>query len=77
MSAIWRIAAEEWRLWKRSRLALVSGLLFLCLLLLTALVTANDILAERETRVASQTLAEETFLAQPDRHPHRMGHYGH
>ncbi len=77
MNAMLQIATEEWRLWKRSRLALASGIIFLSLLSFTALVTADQILSERHTRQATQAAAEETFRAQPDRHPHRMVHYGH
>ncbi|MEM1436413.1 MAG: DUF3526 domain-containing protein [Pseudomonadota bacterium] len=72
-----RIATEEWRLWRRSRLALASGVLFLALLAITAMVTTGKILHEREHRTTTQMTAEETFRAQPDRHPHRMVHYGH
>jgi ABC-2 type transport system permease protein len=33
--------------------------------------------AERHERLHQQGQAEAAFLAQPDRHPHRMVHYGH
>ena len=71
------VAIEEWRYWSRSRLAL--GALIVALLLtivatLTTVVRMSELSHERDTL---QTHALETFYAQPDRHPHRMVHYGH
>ncbi|MCY4283566.1 MAG: DUF3526 domain-containing protein [Gammaproteobacteria bacterium] len=77
MRGLLTIAQAEWQLWLRSRLAL--GLLLICALLLasTSVVTALRMSAEHHGRTQQQAAAEETFLAQPDRHPHRMVHYGH
>jgi len=77
MSAILRIAAEEWRLWLRSRLALAGLVVFALLLGSTGWLTKGRMDEERAQRLQHQTAAEETFRAQPDRHPHRMVHYGH
>ena len=77
MKVVRTIAADEWRAWRRSRVALASGFIFLLLILLSAIVTTSQILGERESRVATQSAAEQIFLDQPDRHPHRMVHYGH
>lgn len=71
------IAKDEWRFWRRSRLALASALIFLALLVVTAVLTGLRSVDERHARLEHQSEAEETFLAQPDRHPHRMVHYGH
>lgn len=71
------IAAEEWRYWLRSYLVLGGFLIFALLLIATSLLTAMRIEAENHARAHQQAEAEETFLAQPDRHPHRMVHYGH
>lgn len=77
MSAVTRIAREEWRLWKRSRLVFVAALIIAVLVAATSILTALRIADEAERRAARQTDAEQTFFAQPDRHPHRMVHYGH
>lgn len=76
MSTVLRIAREEWRLLWRDRVAVMG---FTLLLLLTAIsaFTAweqrRGVDAER-TRYQEQT--DHEFEAQPDRHPHRMVHYG-
>lgn len=77
MKQILFIAASEWRYWLRSHLAIGGAVIFLVLITGTSFLTALRIDAEQHTRTHQQTQAEETFLAQPDRHPHRMVHYGH
>ncbi|MEM9623505.1 MAG: DUF3526 domain-containing protein [Pseudomonadota bacterium] len=77
MSSAVRIATEEWRQWLRSRLAVLSLIVFTILLLFTTVLTTLDAQEARHERLHQQVQAEETFLAQPDRHPHRMVHYGH
>ncbi|MXY52491.1 MAG: DUF3526 domain-containing protein [Gammaproteobacteria bacterium] len=71
------MAREEWRLWLRSRLALCTLLIFALLVTSTGIATALRMSSEHRERTEQQAVAEETFLAQPDRHPHRMVHYGH
>ena len=71
------IAREEWRHWLRSRLAVVSFVVFALLLVFTTVLTALDVQEAAHQRLHQQQQAEETFLNQPDRHPHRMVHYGH
>ena len=77
MNSVFSIAREEWRLWLRSRLALSALLVFALLLTATSVLTALRMSAEHQQRTEQQALAEEAFLSQPDRHPHRMVHYGH
>jgi len=77
MSSAVRIAIEEWRQWLRSRLAVLSLIVFSFLLLFTTALTMLDAQDARHERLHQQEQAEETFLNQPDRHPHRMVHYGH
>lgn len=77
MSAVLRIAREEWRLWARSRVVLLAGLIVAALILVTSTLTALRVAEEAQLRAARQASAEATFKAQPDRHPHRMVHYGH
>lgn len=77
MSGAARIAKEEWRQWLRSRLAVLSLIVFVVLLLFTTVLSALDAQTARHQRLHQQEQAEQTFLEQPDRHPHRMVHYGH
>ena len=77
MNRIFAIAREESRLWLRSRLALYTLLIFAVLLTATSVTTSLRMSEEHRHRSEQQALAEETFLSQPDRHPHRMVHYGH
>ncbi len=77
MTTAVRIAREEWRLWARSRVVLVAALIVAVLLAATSAITAGRVAEEAAKRTARQASAEATFFAQPDRHPHRMVHYGH
>lgn len=72
-----RVASEEWRQWQRSRLALLSLIVFIALLVFTTALTIIEAQEARHARLHQQEQAETTFLDQPDRHPHRMVHYGH
>jgi ABC-2 type transport system permease protein len=71
------VAGAEWRYWLRSRLALGAAALLFLLLVLTTALTAARMTDERAERRHHQAQAESAFRAQPDRHPHRMVHYGH
>ena len=77
MSRVRAIAREEWRYWRRSKLAFATALIFLMLLVATSVLTGLRIDEERQHRLAHQAEARESFLSQPARHPHRMVHYGH
>lgn len=77
MNAVLIIAKEEWRYWLRSKLAISVIALFVATLVAVTLLTAVRMGAESHERAHHQGEAEETFLSQPDRHPHRMVHYGH
>lgn len=71
------IARAEWLYWLRSRLALSGALLMAGLLVATTALTALRVQGETAERTRHQAEAEAAFLSQPDRHPHRMVHYGH
>ncbi|QBE62088.1 ABC transporter permease [Pseudoduganella lutea] len=76
-SCITRIAREEWRALFRDRAA-VAGLLLLTVLMLVAAMTAHEHQRNADAeRTRYQVQANHEFEAQPDRHPHRMVHYGH
>ncbi len=77
MSAALRIAGDEWRLWYRSRRVVVGLAAFILLLGSAAALTAVRLSVEKHRRLALQTHADDSFATQPDRHPHRMVHYGH
>jgi len=77
VSGALRIAREEWREWLRSRLTVLSFIVFTLLLLFTTVLTMLDAQEAHHQRLHMQEQAEDAFLSQPDRHPHRMVHYGH
>ncbi|KWV92044.1 DUF3526 domain-containing protein [Erythrobacter sp. YT30] len=77
MSTVLRIAREEWRLWLRSKVVVAAALIVAVLLAATSVLTVNRVAEEQSQRIEQQIAAEQTFFAQPDRHPHRMVHYGH
>jgi len=77
MKTVLLICAEEWRYWMRSRFVLVSLFCLSFLIGASSLLTASRMSKARHERIHHQSHAEETFKAQPDRHPHRMVHYGH
>ncbi|MEM9317164.1 MAG: delta 1-pyrroline-5-carboxylate reductase, partial [Pseudomonadota bacterium] len=77
MNTVLTIAAAEWRYWLRSNLALSAAMLFVILLLATVVLTTLRMEGDRHERSHHQDEAERSFLEQPDRHPHRMVHYGH
>lgn len=70
------IAAAELRLYRRSRLALVGLLTLVLLSAIAAITSAAQTSAARAVRAEAQAAADAQFAAQPDRHPHRMSHYG-
>jgi ABC-2 type transport system permease protein len=71
------IVQGEWCYWLRSRLALVGAVLLGLLLVATTVLTTMGMHDERAERAHHQAEAEAAFFSQPDRHPHRMVHYGH
>lgn len=77
MNASLRIAREEWRLMLRNRVAILGFLLF-AILSITAVISAHDhVRSINAERARHQSEANHQFEAQPDRHPHRVVHYGH
>jgi ABC-2 type transport system permease protein len=73
---IGRVAFEEWRALARNRVAVVAGLLLAVLLASSALLGLEQRNAIEATREHRQSSSDRQFDAQPDRHPHRMVHYG-
>jgi ABC-2 type transport system permease protein len=76
VTAAFAIARDEWRRLRRERaavLALALVLLLWAMAAFTAWDRQQDIQADRSRR---QAQADHEFESQPDRHPHRMVHYG-
>ncbi len=76
MSRVRTISAAQLRLLLRSRLAVVALVLLAMLsgiAAITGATQASRMAADRET---AQTAANTEFANQPNRHPHRMVHYG-
>ncbi|MFS0847977.1 ABC transporter permease [Novosphingobium panipatense] len=70
------IARDELRLMRRNRVAVIACLL---LVLLTLVAVASSWAHQKgieDLRARQQHEAERAFDAQPDRHPHRVVHYG-
>lgn len=76
MSATFRIAREEWRLLWRDRVAVMGFVLLLLLTAMSALTAWEQRQGADAERTRYQTQVDHEFEEQPDRHPHRMVHYG-
>ena len=66
------VAKDEWRYWLRSKLAISVLAIGLILTLSSVVVTAINTMELSHTRHELQNDADQTFVDQPDRHPHRM-----
>lgn len=76
MNTVWSIAKAEMTWLSRSRLAQASALIFLVLLALSVLTSTTFLSDQFDHRQTHQDEASDIFENQPDRHPHRMVHYG-
>lgn len=76
MSVITLIARDELRLMRRNRVAVVAFGLLVMLTLAAALISWSHQRDIADTRARFQAQATQAFEAQPDRHPHRMVHFG-
>lgn len=73
----WHVACEEWRALRRSKVAVAAAGLLLVLTLAAIMVSlerAHNVEVQRERL---QHVADQQWNSQPDRHPHRVVHYGH
>jgi ABC-2 type transport system permease protein len=77
ISQAYIVAKDEWRYWIRSKLALTVLVIGLLLTFSSVIVTGIKMMELNQERQSLQNSAEEAFVGQPDRHPHRMVHYGH
>ena len=77
MSALTAVMRNELRALVRQRVAL-TGIALMAMLTLTAtVVSLHHMQASADQRTRQQAEAQAAFDAQPDRHPHRVVHYGH
>ncbi|ATC24529.1 DUF3526 domain-containing protein [Caulobacter vibrioides] len=77
MSVILSVTRNELRHLVRSRVAL-TGLILVALLTFAAALTSNAYQADQAgLRERLQHAADQDFAAQPNRHPHRVVHFGH
>lgn len=76
MKTMLTIAGAELRLMLRSRLAIVGVVTLLLLSAIAAMTSATQMAAAAKMRAEAQMATDEQFKTQPDRHPHRMVHYG-
>lgn len=77
MSVVGTVARDELRHLVRNRVALTGALMLALLALVAAVTSFAQARATAELRDRYQAQADEQFKAQPDRHPHRVVHYGH
>lgn len=77
VSQIWCVAKDEWRYWFRSKVAISVLIIGVILTFSSVVVTAFKMHELSVDRQAMQHASEESFMQQPDKHPHRMVHYGH
>lgn len=77
MSAISQVTRDEWRFWHRTKLAATILVIGTLLTIVSAVVNTIEMEHTSHEREHLQQTSETQFLEQPDRHPHRMVHYGH
>jgi ABC-2 type transport system permease protein len=77
MSKLRLIAADELRLMRRNRVAMLGLIMLLALSAIAALTSIGHRDNSDQIRARFQAEAEKEFDGQPARHPHRMVHYGH
>jgi len=71
------IVRTEWRAMLRNQVALAAAGLMLALTLAAVLVSHERVSAVNAERARLQASADAQWHDQPDRHPHRVVHYGH
>ncbi|MCY4265240.1 MAG: DUF3526 domain-containing protein [Gammaproteobacteria bacterium] len=77
MRSVFLIASDELRYWCRSKMAWTVLLLLLLVSVCATVVSNAEISLRTQERLKQQADSDAIFQAQPDRHPHRMVHYGH
>jgi ABC-2 type transport system permease protein len=71
------VAMGEWRAMLRNQVAVAAGVLMLALTLVAIVVSHERVGAVNAERARFQSTVDAQWANQPDRHPHRVVHYGH
>ena len=71
------LVLAEWRALLRQRVALSAAVLLLALIMAASLASLERMRVVAHDRAHFQNRADAQWDAQPDRHPHRVVHYGH
>jgi ABC-2 type transport system permease protein len=71
------VAVGEWRAMLRNQVAVAAGILMLALTLVAIVVSHERVGAVNAERARFQSTVDAQWANQPDRHPHRVVHYGH
>jgi len=71
------VAVGEWRAMLRNQVAVAAGILMLALTLVAIVVSHERVTAVNAERARFQSTVDAQWANQPDRHPHRVVHYGH
>jgi len=77
MTVMTQVTKDEWRFWHRTKLAATIIIIGTLLTIVSAVVNTVKMQHATHEREHLQQTSEARFLEQPDRHPHRMVHYGH
>lgn len=77
MDKIILIALAEIKFILRNKAAIITAALFILMNIFSAYVSWNSHLNAKNEIQSYQAIANEEFANQPNRHPHRMVHYGH
>ena len=77
MSHVNQVMRAELGYLRHSRLAAVAAVALVAIVIVSAFTSAAFVSSEAAERAHHQEEADTAFLSQPDRHPHRMVHYGH
>lgn len=77
MNVVAMIARDELRHLARNRVALTGAVMLALLAAVAAVTSFAQARATDALRGRYQAQADERFKTQPDRHPHRVVHYGH
>lgn len=77
MSAFVPVMRNELRAMRRNRTALAGIALLAMLSVVATVVSLHHMGSAADHRERQQVAAQDAFDAQPDRHPHRVVHYGH
>jgi ABC-2 type transport system permease protein len=75
-AAVFRVMQEEGRALVRNRVAVLAGLILAALVIMATVLSLEQRNAIDSARARYQVASDAQFDAQPDRHPHRMVHYG-